>query len=276
MKKFLIFILTLSMILATSVSVFASEPIQTIRKDEVVTNEYEAILELQKLPDNELRRSGYTESEIDSINNADTLFDEHIEFLSTLEDSNLIEAGYKDEQIQNIKEYNPSEATRNDKILLSATCITTSSISNYTGTTGRVTSKFRWQGVPVFKMKDVLITSWNNWTITGKSANVKYNHIYGSQSSFWKSPTYQLPKGGMTSYGSGYRYSAALQDNYFYASEGYSIFVLKRQSRSHLETVARVSHQQGRASIGYSVFGGLDISISGKRVLLGNGYAIKR
>ena len=275
MKKFLSFILTLSMVLATSVSVFSSEPIQIIGKDEVVTNEYEAILELQKLPDNELRKNGYTESEINNINNADTLFDEHIEFLSTLEDSNLIEAGYKEKQIQNIKEYNPSEATRNDKILLSATCITTSSIDNYTGTTGRVTSKFRWQGIPAFKMKDVLITSWNNWMITGKSANVKYNHIYGSQSSFWKSPTYQPPEGGMTSYGSGYQYSAALQDNYFYASEGYSIFVLKRQSRSHLETIARVSHQQGIANIGYSLRGGLDISISFGRVLLGKGHAIK-
>lgn len=275
MKRFLSFILTLSMILTTSVSVFASEPIQVIGKDEVITNEYEAVKELQKLPNNELRRSGYTESEIESINNADTLFDEHIEFLSTLEDSNLIEAGYTDEQIQNIKEYNPLEATTSDKMLLSATCITTSAIDNYTGTTGRVTSEFRWQGVPAFKMKDVLITSWNNWEITGKSANVKYNHIYGTQSSFWQSPTYQPPEGGMTSYGSGYQYSAALQDNYFYASEGYSIFVLKRQSRSHLETISRVSHQQGMASIGYSIRGGLDISISFGRVLLGNGHAIR-
>lgn len=121
-------------------------------------------------------------------------------------------------------------------------------------------------------MRDVLITSWNNWEITGKSANIKYSHIYGLESSYWRQPTYQRPDNGMTSYGSGYQYPAALEDNYFYASEGYSIFVLNRKTNSHLETVARVSHEQGKANIDYAVHGGLDISVHMDRALLGRGY----
>lgn len=80
------------------------------------------------------------------------------------------------------------------------------------------------------------------------------------------------PESGMTSYGSGYSYNAALQDNYFYASEGYSIFVLSRQSSSHLETISRVSHQQGIATLNYSISSGFDIGISIGRKLLGDGH----
>lgn len=155
---------------------------------------------------------------------------------------------------------------------LSAECVTTSTIDNYTGTTGRVTSEFEWVGVPAFKMTDILITAWNNWQITGKYANIKYSHINGTEPSYWQSPTYQKPESGMTSYGSGYSYNAALQDNYFYASEGYSIFVLSRQSSSHLETISRVSHQQGIATLNYSISSGFDIGISIGRKLLGDGH----
>lgn len=166
----------------------------------------------------------------------------------------------------------PDSATVNEKVALSAECVTTSTIDNYTGTTGRVTSEFEWVGVPAFKMTDILITAWNNWQITGKSANIKYSHINGTEPSYWQSPTYQKPESGMTSYGSGYSYNAALQDNYFYASEGYSIFVLSRQSSSHLETISRVSHQQGIATLNYSISSGFDIGISIGRKLLGDGH----
>lgn len=268
MKKLLSIILCLAMVFSLSATVFAAEP--TIER--TVTNEYEAILLLQESSPSELSEQGYSESEINTIQNADSLFDEHIALLATLPDTSLTSAGYTDEQIIGIKSYNANTATTSDKARLSAQCETTSYIDNYTGTTGRVTSKFVWNGIPAFKMKDILITAWNNWQITGKAANVKYTHIYGTQPSFWQAPTYQTPEGGMTSYGSGYYYPAALQDNYFYASEGYSIFVLSRQSSSHLETIARVSHQQGIASLSFSISSGFDIGLSLGRTLLGDGH----
>lgn len=193
--------------------------------------------------------------------------------LATLPNSSLSAAGYSAEQITGIKNYDPSSATTSERIALSAECVTTSTIDNYTGTSGRVTSEFKWDGVPAFKMTDILITAWNNWQITGKGASIKYSHLNGSQPAYWQTPTYQTPESGMTSYGSGYSYSASLQDNYYYASEGYSIFVLSRQSSSHLETISRVSHQQGIATLNYSISSGFDIGISLGRKLLGSGHA---
>lgn len=268
MKKFLSIILYLTMAFSLSATAFATDQ----PAERTVTNEYEAILLLQESSPSELSAQGYSESEISTIQNADNLFDEHIALLATLPDTSLKNAGYTNEQIVGIKSYNADTATTNDKVRLSAQCTTTSYIDNYTGTTGRVTSNFSWDGIPAFKMTDILITAWNNWQIIGKTANVKYTHIYGSQPSFWQAPTYQTPDSGMTSYGSGYRYSAALQDNYYYASEGYSIFVLSRQSSSHLETITRVSHQQGVASLSFSISSGFDIGLSLGRTLLGDGH----
>ena len=268
MKKFLSAILSFAMIFALSIPAFAADI--TVAPTETVTNEYQSMLELQKISNATLAAEGYTPSEIETIRNTDQIFDDHIALLNTLSDNSLQTAGYTVDQIRGIRNYDPDSATVNEKVALSAECVTTSTIDNYTGTTGRVTSEFEWVGVPAFKMTDILITAWNNWQITGKSANIKYSHINGTEPSYWQSPTYQKPESGMTSYGSGYSYNAALQDNYFYASEGYSIFVLSRQSSSHLETISRVSHQQGIATLNYSISSGFDIGISIGRKLLGD------
>lgn len=269
MKRFLSLLLSLSLLIILPTAAFAASP---VAKTSSVTNEFEAMLALNQMTNNELAAQGYDSENISTIRNAVSLFDEHIEFLATLSDENLLAAGYSQSQIQGIKSYNPETSTNNTRSILSAECRTYSTIDNYTGTTGRITSEFEWIGIPAFKMTDVLITTWNNWQITGKSANIKYTHIYGTEPSYWQTPTYQEPDSGMTSYGSGYRYPAALEDNYFYASEGFSIFVLSRQSSSHLETTARVNHAELNADFTYGILGGPDISISAGRSLLGTGH----
>ncbi len=269
MKRLLSFFLSLSLLFILPTAAFAVSPVTKIT---TVTNEFEAMLALDQMTDGELVAQGYDNEYISTVRNAVSLFDEHIEFLATLSDANLLAAGYSQSQIQGIKSYNPETSTNSTRAALSGECRTYSTIDNYTGTTGRITSEFEWIGIPAFKTTDVLITTWNNWQITGKSANIKYTHIYGSEPSYWQTPTYQEPESGMTSYGSGYRYPAALEDNYFYASEGFSIFVLSRQSSSHLETTARVSHAQLNANFTYGISSGPDISISAGRVLLGTGH----
>lgn len=269
MKRVFCLFLSFSLLLILPATAFATS---STTKVTTVTNEFEAILSLGQMTDGDLEAQGYDDKNISTIRNAVSIFDEHIAFLATLSDENLLASGYSQSQIQGIKSYDPETSTNSTRAALSGECKTYSTIDNYTGTTGRITSEFEWIGIPAFKMTDVLITTWNNWQITGKSANIKYTHIYGSQPSFWQTPTYQPPENSMTSYGSGYRYPAALQDNYFYASEGYSIFVLSRQSSSHLETTARVNHAQLNADFAYGILSGLDVSISGGRELLGNGH----
>lgn len=276
MKKLISIILSLCLLIAFSSSAFAAKPANenttTSNIETSVTNEYEAMLLLQQCSPSELSKKGYSESDINTINNADELFDEHIQRLAIMPESRLTAAGYSNSQITSIKSYNPETATSSDKARIAAECKTTSVIDRYTGKTGRVTSSFKWVGIPAFKMRDVLVTAWNNWQITGKTANIKYTHINGTQADIWRSPTYQPPSSGMTSYGSGYRYPAALQDNAYYASEGYSIFVLSRQSSSHLETISRVIHQQGVIDITYTISSGFDIGISVGRTVLGDGH----
>lgn len=269
MKRFFCLFLSVSLLLILPTTAFAAP---TTTTEKTVTNEFEAMLSLNQMTDGELSAQGYDANTISTIRNSVSIFDEHIEFLATLSDENLSAAGYSTSQIQGIKSYDPETATNSTRAALSGKCKTYSTIDNYTGTTGRVTSEFVWTGVPAFKLTDVLITYWNNWQITGKSANIKYTHIYGTESSFWQTPTYQTPDNGMTSYGSGYSYPGALQDNYFYASEGFSIFALSRETASHLETTSRVNHGQLSANFAFGIAGGPDISIASGRVLLGSGH----
>ena len=114
MKKFLSAILSFAMIYALSIPAFAADI--TVAPTETVTNEYQSMLELQKISNATLAAEGYTPSEIETIRNTAQLFDDH-------------------------------SAILNEKVALSAECVTTSTIDNYTGTTGRVTSEFEWVGV---------------------------------------------------------------------------------------------------------------------------------
>lgn len=266
-KKALSFLLTITMILTMTSVAFAAAPEEVI----VVTNEFEAVLMLETMSNRELRARGYNSSEINTIRNAIPIFDDHIEFLGTLSDENLLASGYNASQIQGIRTYNPDNASNSTRVALSAECRTTSTIDQYTGTSGRVTSKFVWVGIPAFKMTDILVTIWNNWEPKGRSANIKYTHIYGTESSFWQTPTYQDPDGNMTSYGGGFAYPASLQDNYFYASEGFSIFVLERKTAQHLETTARVSHAEVICIPSFSI-SGMDLGFTLGRVSLGTGH----
>ena len=49
--------------------------------------------------------------------------------LNTLSDNSLQTAGYTVDQIRGIRNYDPDSATVNEKVALSAECVTTSTIS---------------------------------------------------------------------------------------------------------------------------------------------------
>lgn len=82
MKKFLSAILSFAMIFALSIPAFAADI--TVAPTETVTNEYQSMLELQKISNATLAAEGYTPSEIETIRNTDQIFDDHIALLNTL------------------------------------------------------------------------------------------------------------------------------------------------------------------------------------------------
>lgn len=118
MKKFLSAILSFAMIFALSIPAFAADI--TVAPTETVTNEYQSMLELQKISNATLAAEGYTPSEIETIRNTDQIFDDHIALLNTLSDNSLQTAGYTVDQIRGIRNYDPDSATVNEKVALSA------------------------------------------------------------------------------------------------------------------------------------------------------------
>lgn len=268
MKKILSLLFSFILLLTCTIPAFAAPATQT----RTVTNEYEALMELYGNSTSQLKQKGYTNDEIQNIKNFEETYNQHILKIAKLDPSVLSKHGYTLQQIQKIKNFNPTTATTEDKILLSATCETTSFIDEYTGTTGRVTTTFEWTGIPAFKMTDILATAWNNWYITGKSANIEYVKINNPNDTFSQTPTYKKSDTGLESFGASYYFPAAERDNYYYARSGSSIFVLGCESKQHLETAGRLGHQEGVASLSVSIRGGLDISFSVGRKSLGNGY----
>ena len=75
------------MIFALSIPAFAADI--TVAPTETVTNEYQSMLELQKISNATLAAEGYTPSEIETIRNTDQIFDDHIALLNTLSDNSL-------------------------------------------------------------------------------------------------------------------------------------------------------------------------------------------
>lgn len=272
MKKILSLLFSFILLLTCTIPAFAAPATQT----QTVTNEYEALMELYGNSTSDLKQKGYTNDEIQTIRNFDETYNQHILKIAKLDSSVLSAHGYTSQQIRKIKNFNPTTATTEDKILLSATCHTKATIDNYTGTTGRITSTFEWTGVPAFKMTDILATAWNNWYITGKSANIEYANINNPNDTFSETPTYKKSDTGLESFGASYYFPASKQDNYYYSRRGSSIFVLGCDTKQHLETASRLGHQQGIASLSVSIRGGLDISFSTGRKSLGDGYDIAR
>lgn len=111
-----------------SIPAFAADI--TVAPTETVTNEYQSMLELQKISNATLAAEGYTPSEIETIRNTDQIFDDHIALLNTLSDNSLQTAGYTVDQIRGIRNYDPDSATVNEKVALSAECVTTSTIES--------------------------------------------------------------------------------------------------------------------------------------------------
>lgn len=191
-------------------------------------NEFDQIQELEEKSNAELIADGYTKDDIESIRNYDSIFDEQILTLAELSDESLKEFNYSSKQIDLIRNYDGSSSQR---AALAATCNVTVDVDkcSYNASTkrtsSRVTTSFVWSGVPAIKLKDALMTGWNGWYLAGKTANIKYKYIYNSTTK-WQTPTFITGNDGGTSLGCGYTFNSSIDDNYYYAVEGYEIFTV--------------------------------------------------
>ena len=85
----------------------------------------------------------------------------------------------------------------------------------------------------MIKLKDALMSGWDSWVLSGKVASIKYTHINNGTYQ-WKTPTFITASNGGTSLGCGYTFNSAIEDNNYYASEGYETFTMDASGKKDM------------------------------------------
>lgn len=228
-------------------------------------SEYDLMSKLSEEDESKLKSAGYDDFEISNIKNYRKKYDEQLRTFSELHENILKALNYTDEQIYIIKHY---KGTEDEMKRLSAKCMVTVDIdrclydSSTDRTSGRVTTSFVWNGVPVIKLTDALMTGWNEWYLAGKTANIKYTQINNGNTK-WQTPSFITANNGGTSLGCGYSFKATIDDNYYYASEGYEIFTVDVSGKKDLFGYGLYAHRSVSAtpSVSFSLTG-TSVSIS--------------
>ncbi len=187
---------------------------------------------------------GYDKKTIEQYKNFRTLYDEHVRFLSKLGVEELSNKGYTDRQIEIINNYT---GTDSEISLLAASAYVDFYIDyvEYSQSANRTQSRlyldFVWDTLPVVKMNDFIGIAWgDSWEIGGKASNIKYEYIYNSNTTKWVSPTFVSTS---FSRGGAYKFKAAIDDNYYAVKEGYSIFVVSRPGVNDMFAEGRYDRQ---------------------------------
>lgn len=220
---------------------------------------------MSKKTEDELKFAGYDDSEVRDIKNYKKVYDEQIRTLSLLEEDVLKSFNYTDEQIDIIKNYQGTEAEMARVIAECKVDVYVDRCSydpSTDRTSSRVTTSFVWNGVPGVKLTDALMTGWDGWYLAGKTANIMYTRI-NSGTTKWQAPSFITESKGGTSLGCGYSFDTAIDDNYYYASEGYEIFVVDVSGKKDMFGYGKYAHRSVSATpkVSFSL-SGTSVSIS--------------
>ena len=263
MERIKCILLVFIIVMASNLTVFANDVKSSTSA--LTINEYDFLLNLTEKSNSELVNIGYTANDIDSIRSLRESYTDHINEYTDLSTEALTNLGYTQQQIFTLRNFNGTEeqirslaATLN--LTLEIDYVTWSSSENRTNS--RLCFDFEWNGVPLIKWTDVVALSWNNWTINGKVGYVTYTDIYGSGNDYLMSATY-ISNSGPTSYGAGYKFAMAQNDNQYWAKTGYGIFTLYHNyERADLSAYAEYGHSTLSVSPTFSIPGYGSISFS--------------
>jgi len=118
-------------------------------------------------------------------------------------------------------------------------------------TTSRLYLSFVWDTLPIIKMNDFIAIGWGEpWDIGGQAANIKYEYIYDSNDTKWSAPTYVEED---DQEGGGYKFRAAIDDNYYAVKEGYCIFVISKYGENEVFAQGRYDRQIVGWNLSYDV-----------------------
>ena len=224
-------------------------------------SEYDMLEQLSSESAARLSENGYTNEEISKIQNYHDLYVEQIEKLANIDEDQLRRLNYTDNQIYAIKNFDGSE---NMMKAASATALVVAEINRcrYDASTNRTTSEiycgFEWDGVPVIKLTDMMVVGWDGWYQAARNGFVQYAYIYDGPDYIDIEPTYIDSESGM-GYGGGYKFNAAIEDNYFYAQNGYCEFIVDSAGIRDMHVKGALAHQ----TLGFEPSFSVEISGSG-------------
>lgn len=208
-------------------------------------NEYDLLQSLAQEPVALLEEEGYSDAEIADIQNYQTVLTEHITELAQIDEAQLRNLKYRDDQIYAIKNFDGSE-----EMLRTASADLYIDLSidwcTYRASTGITSARpyfaFTWEGAPAIKMMDMMTVGWNDWVMASQEGFVQYAYIYDGPDYIDVTPEFVEPVAGK-GYGGGYRFNAAIENNYFYAQTGYCVFDLENTGAKDIHTIAAYAHQ---------------------------------
>lgn len=266
MKKFLSIILSLAMVFTLSVTAFAAErpvivPSRTVK---VTLNEYELAKKLAAESSSTLATKGFTSREIDNIVNYQEVYRKHIQKLNTLNETTLANNGYSQKQINMIRNFTGSDIEM-ARLGAELTISSKPHSFHYTEgdlTTGRLTYRWSWNGIPCFKMEDMVAVSWNDWNVVRDTSFVNYYGV--NTADFYKSESATFTTDGNGVHGAGHNFDVSIEGNYYYAQSGGGGFEIESDTfaKKNFFYYIEYGHSQVVASTNFSVgIGGGDASI---------------
>lgn len=211
-----------------------------------VISEFEVYRELRALEEDSLYRADLSENQLYFVQNFTQQFVEQVELFQTLEDETLKCLGYTEEQIYIIRNFQGTYE-QIEALSARATVNLSADFARYSRSAGRTSSRlsftFVWSGVPVFGMTDLMAVGWDGWVLASSHGNLMYRNINVRDRIIWRAPTFVASDQG-SGFGAGFRYPAKINDNAYFAAEGWATFVVDSAGRRDMHATGTLSHSR--------------------------------
>lgn len=248
MRKILTWVLSFLMCFTFIPNAYAES---TQINNEIIINEYDAVKSLASEPISVLSKQGYSEDEINKIKNYKDAFTEYFNSLKILKDSDLLEAGYTNKQINILRNFSGTDSEMRGlgaKVTLTIPISYVTWSSSQKRTNAKFNVNFSWSTQPLIVTTDVVGINWNDWTLSSSSSKITYKRKVGTPTSMPATITGTATKvnnDGPRSYGLAYKFKMNANKGYHFAKNGsFTIVLYNNYNKKDLSVYAKYGHNQ--------------------------------
>lgn len=247
----------------------ASNSDEAIASVSITISEYEMIASLAQIPTDDLLSAGYTREEISDIKNYKQLFTKQIEELDQLETETLLKLGYTASQINDIRNFTGDEA-QIARLAANVSIYASINYLRYDGdyTRGVLAYSWSWDGVPDFKLMDIVAISWNHWVVEDNRSTVNYVH-YASGEYYNSLPatlSFGENENKVEVSGAAHKFIMQQDTNLYYARSGNGSFTIRSDVHAKKDIYFYIAYGHTQLLMSSPTFtvgtGGADGSIS--------------